>query len=528
MGRGNESREILARVLKDASWVYFIGIKGTGMCALAELMHNKGIHVSGSDRDEVFYTDAILGELGIQYYESFEASHLSGTSSRPDAVVYSAAYSAENCKEIEEAERLNIPMLKYSDALGAYSAGFDSTGITGVHGKTTTTALAGTLLRGAGVPAQILVGSSVSTFGNRSTLSLGNAYFVAETCEYRRHFLSFHPRRIILTSVESDHQDYYPEYKDIKKAFLEYGRLLPSGGELIYCADDPGAAETAAELKKERKDIILTPYGFSSENAFKIEKYEVMNERTIIRFKGFPGDFKVRIPGRHTALNAAAALALVSSLVRKEYGNSSEDDPLKSRSRQSHTAGCTLDGWNDERMEGVRSALEEFSGSKRRSEILGEACGVLFMDDYGHHPTAIKTTLEGLKEFYPGRRLVLSFMSHTYTRTSALLEEFAASFEKADLILLHKIYASAREVYHGGVTGRTLFEKTKERLGNTLMEERFFYAEEPDGAFELLKGILRQGDLFITMGAGNNWTLGKKLFGYYSEQDRTLGPGGSI
>ena len=487
--------------LKKGSRVYFVGIKGTGMCALAELLHNRGIHVTGSDSNEVFYTDAILKELGISWHESFDASHIDNQ----DMVIHSAAYSVETNPELTEALRLGVPVYRYTDALGAYSAGFDSSGIAGVHGKTTTTALAGTLLRGVGAPAQILDGSVVGVFGNRSTLSLGDKYFVAETCEYRRHFLAFHPRRIVLTSVESDHQDCFPTYADIRDAFLDYGRLLPPRGEFIYCADDPGACEVALALKNERPDLLFVPYGFRAEGDYRIEFFETRDERIVLRLRGFPHELKLRVPGRHTALDAAAALALTSSIVKKEFG------------------AADSDGWNDERREGARKALEDFSGSKRRSEILGEAGGILFMDDYGHTPAQIRTTIEGLKEFYPGRRLVMSFMSHTYTRTAALLDEFAASFEKADLILLHKIYASAREVYSGGVTGRTLFEKTREVLGGKRgdnAENRLLYSEEPDESADLLLNVLKSGDLFITMGAGDNWRLGERLFRHYRENTR--------
>jgi len=476
--------------------VYFIGIKGTGMSALAELMHNRGVHVSGSDREEVFYTDAILRELGIRYYESFEASHIE-RDGLPDLVVYSAAYTFEGNVEMAEAKRRGIPVCKYTDALGSYSTGFDSTGIAGVHGKTTTTALAGTLIAAVGLPAQVLAGSAVGAFGGRSTLSLGDKYFVAETCEYQRHFLSFHPQRIVLTSVESDHQDYYPGYEDIRKAFMEYGRLLPPEGELIYCADNPGAAEVALALQKEKPGLTLIPYGFNAPGDYRIEMFDVRDERIVMRLGGFPGELKMRVPGRHTALNAAAAIALTASLVKKEFGHA---------------------GWNDERKGRVRDALEEFSGAKRRAEILGEAGGILFMDDYGHHPTAIRTTLAGLKEFYPGRRLVLSFMSHTYTRTAALLDEFAASFDKADIVFFHKIYSSAREVYNGGVSGKTLFEKAKGKLSCIPGRgENVFFAEEPLDGYEPLKKILESGDIFITMGAGDNWKLGKALFDYYRE-----------
>jgi UDP-N-acetylmuramate--alanine ligase len=482
-----------SRFVAPGSQVYFIGIKGTGMCALAELMHTTGYRVSGSDRGDVFYTDSILKSLGIPYVESFAPEHIRDDF---DLVIYSAAYSFETNPEMAEAKRRGLPVIKYTDALGLYSTTFDSSGVAGVHGKTTTTAMTGHLMRGAGLPAQILVGSAVKGFNNRSTLNLGDKYFVAETCEYRRHFLSFHPRRIILTAVESDHQDYYPTYESIRDAFLEYCRLLPPGGELIYCADDPGAREVASMVRgggaAGRPDILLVPYGFTADGDYQIRSYRVAGERAEFGLAGFPGELRLRIPGRHEALNAAAALALTSSLVAGEFGD-----------------GKPGSGWTSERREGARKALEEFAGSKRRSEILGEAAGILFMDDYGHHPTAIAATLEGLKAFYPRRRLIVSFMSHTYTRTASLLDEFAASFGAADIVFLHKIYASAREQYTGGVTGKTLFEKTRGKHGHV------FYTEEPLEAVEILKGILKTGDLFITMGAGDNWPLGQQLYQYY-------------
>jgi UDP-N-acetylmuramate--alanine ligase len=483
----------LEKSLVPPGRIYMVGIKGTGMCALAELLLARGFRLSGSDRGEVFYTDGILKELGIPYFESFAPGHIPADT---DLVVYSAAYGPETNPELREALDRGIPLLKYTEALGAYSARFDASGIAGVHGKTTTTAMAGALIRGAALPAQVLAGSAVSGFGNRSTLNLGNTYFVAETCEYRRHFLSFHPRRIVLTSVEGDHQDYFPDYESIRDAFLEYIRRLPPGGELIYCADDPGARETAELARGEGRDLRLTPYGFEAPGPFGITAYSPREGRAILRVRGFPGELTLGVPGRHSALDATAALALTSSLVEKEFGPEGGD------------------GWNEERREGVRKELEGFRGSKRRAEIVGERGGILFMDDYAHHPTAIKTTLGGIRTFYPSRRIILSFMSHTYTRTAALLEDFAASLAGADVVVLHKIYGSAREGYRGGVTGETLFEKTR------ALRDNVYYVEEPEDAAELLRGILRPGDLFLTMGAGDNWKLGKTLLAYY----RSLSP----
>ncbi|MDR2398373.1 MAG: UDP-N-acetylmuramate--L-alanine ligase [Spirochaetaceae bacterium] len=469
--------------------IYCVGIKGSGVCALAELLHRRGCKVSGSDRKEVFYTDRLLRALGIPYFESFEPRHLP-----PDTelIVYSAAYSPESNPELVEAQNRGIPALKYPDALGAYSALFDSSGIAGVHGKTTTTAMAGTLMRGAGLPVQILAGSAVGAFGGGCTLTLGSTYFVAETCEYRRHFLAFQPRRIVLTSVEPDHQDYYPTYQAIRDAFLEYAGKLPPGGELIYCADDPGARDVATRLKQEPqgKDVQFIPYGFTASGPFQIQSYQVAHESARIGLAGFPEPLTLRIPGRHSALNAVGALALTDALVRCEPPH----------------------GWRPEPWEGARRGLAAFTGSKRRAEILGEKDGVLFMDDYGHHPTAVQVTLAGLKEFYPQRRLVVSFMPHTYSRTASLLEAFSQSFVQADITLLHRIYPSAREATEthlwAGVRGEALFDRVRAR------QEAVYYVAEPLDALDLLRGILRPGDLFITMGAGDNWKLAEALLNH--------------
>jgi UDP-N-acetylmuramate--alanine ligase len=314
---------------------------------------------------------------------------------------------------------------------------------------------------------------------------MGDKFFIAETCEYRRHFLSFHPKRIILTSIESDHQDYFPDYKSILDAFIEYCRLLPSGGQLIYCADDTGATEAAKIIESENRGISLVPYGFTAEGDYRVVSYNVENERALFSLAGFPYQFIMRIPGRHQALNVAAAVALTASLLKEQ--------------------GAVLD---EEKIQSVGKELENFRSTKRRSEIIGEAGGIIFMDDYAHHPTAIKNTLAGIKNFYPSRRLIVSFMSHTYTRTSALLDEFASAFDAADIVFFHKIYASARENYKGGVNGRTLYEKAVWRV-------KAFYQDEPDGAFAPLCEILKPGDIFITLGAGNNWPLGVKLFNHF-------------
>ncbi len=467
--------------------VHLVGAKGTGMAALAEILSARGALLTGSDVADSFYTDAILKALKVDMRVGFEASHLPPSTL---LVIHSAAYGRDSNPELLEAGRLGIPMLNYPEALGALSRRSDSSGIAGVHGKTTTTALAGCLVSALGLPATVLAGSAVSGFGGRSTMIAGDTFFVAETCEYRKHFLSFRPSRIVLTSIESDHQDFFPTYGDIYAAFLEYIELLPKGGELIFCADDPGAASAAAEMARRRPDLAFSPYGFSARGDYRIESYAVAGGEAHFRLKAFPVDFSLRLPGRHLALDATAALVLAFSLMRRH-----------------RSAGGLAPGIGDSELALARGALASFSGSKRRSEILGEAGGIIFMDDYGHHPTAIRETIHGIREFWPERRLVVDFMSHTYSRTRALFDDFASSLDEAELLVLHSIYASARESPIEGITGMSLFEAAAKR--RPARPARYF-----DTVLEGLDQVaasLRPGDLVLTMGAGDNWKLGEAL-----------------
>ncbi len=446
------------------------------MAALAEFCSHAGALVEGSDVSERFYTDEILENLEIPVHAPFNAANLP---EKIDFLFYSAAYSPDTNPELMEAVSRGIRMYSYPEALGLISRGVPVAGIAGVHGKTTTTALAGTAALETGFPAAAIVGSAVANFNNRSCMFSGDKALIAETCEYRRHFLNIHPRWIVVTSIEPDHLDYFSGYEDIYSAFLEYSTGLPAGGALIYCADNPGASQLAAEVSNNRKDIRIIPYGFSASGAYGITEKTLHHERLIIKLRGFDNTISLRIPGDHTAQNAAAAAALLQTMA---------DD-----------LGYKMD------KNKLADSFETFRGSKRRSEVIGEARDVLFMDDYAHHPTAIQTTLAGLRSFYPGRRLVVDFMSHTYSRTESLLNEFAASFSSADMVILHRIYSSAREE-KGKISGKTLFNETA-RLHSSVK-----YIDNPEDAPNEIVEILQPGDLFITMGAGNNWQVSYKLY----------------
>mgnify|MGYP006277897627 FL=1 len=474
--------------LEDVS-AFMVGIKGTGMTALTEVLHRAGARVSGSDTAEVFYTDAILERLGVPVHVGFEAEALPADTS---IVIYSAAYDPESNPQLTAARNRGIPRFTYTEALGELSLGRPALGVSGVHGKTTTTAMIGSLVKRLGLPGAVLVGSAAADFDGMSTYSGGQEFFVAETCEYRRHFLDFHPDIIIVTSIEPDHLDYYRDYADIRDAFVSYLERLPEGGELIYCADDAGACEVAGVIAERRPDVRRTPYGRHASGAFGIEHVETLPGRTEFRLAGFGETFEVRVPGEHNAVNAAAALCAVSRLAARSSGAAGGEGAVD--------AGAGLDP------AAAAAALRGFAGTRRRSEVIGEAGGVLFLDDYGHHPTAIRKTLAGIRRFYPDRRLIVDFMSHTYSRTAALLDDFATCFADADEVILHEIYASAREHFDGSIDGRDLADAVAAH------HPAVRYVEKVDDAEAELHDGLAPGDLFITMGAGNNWVLSHRLY----------------
>jgi UDP-N-acetylmuramate--alanine ligase len=471
--------------------VHFVGAKGTGMTALAELFSSQGANLSGSDVQDTFYTDALLAELGMDLRIGFSEHHIPEDTG---LIVFSDAYRKDSNPEIQGALKRGIPTMSYAEALGLYSSLSDSSSVIGVHGKTTTTAMVGTILKDLAIEATTLVGSAVSNFGYHCTMRQGSRFFVAECDEYKGHFFHFHPNRILLTSVESDHQDCYPTYESIRDAFVRFIISLPREGLVIYCADDPGAVETVRLAAESRKDLRFIPYGHGAQGPWRIASLRSGEGVSLWNIEGLGQEFRLHMPGEHLVEDATGALALVAAIA--------EDD------------GLGLSEWVPK----ARNSLASFRGSRRRSELLGEARGILFLDDYAHHPTAVRKTLEGYAAFWPGRRLVVDFMSHTYSRTIALLDEFAKSFGAADSIVLHGIYASARETPVDGFSGRTLYERVKENrpdlaevVGDRAGKDFILYTESPAEAAEPLLRLLKKGDIFVTMGAGDNWKLGKFL-----------------
>ncbi len=479
--------------------IHFVGIKGTGMAALVEILHHNGAIITGSDVSEIFYTDQILERLGLKALPFSEENITDSI----QYVVYSSAYKLDKNPDLIAACKKGIPCLLYNEALGSYSALSYSCGICGVHGKTSTTGITGTILKEIDLPSQVLAGSIINSFGGTCTYTsplISNDkknIFVAETCEYQRHFMAFSPQKIILTSVEPDHQDFYPTYESIRDAFVDYACKLPENGDLIYCADDKGAVEVSEIVSKKRPDINLIPYGEQADDDFHLTFAGVKNEKNCFSLNLFKNKvLYLKVPGQHEVRDAVAAVALVVQLLKSNNKN-----PL-------------------DYVENIQRGLENFNGGKRRSEVIGSATtksgnSVVVIDDYGHHPTAIRTTLAGYKEFYKGRKIIVDFMSHTYSRTQALLNEFASSFSSADTVILHKIYSSAREnPADFSINGKTLFEETLKYNSHVVYFEEVldatdFVLRELDKNLDSYK--YPDGYLFITMGAGDNWKLGKAV-----------------
>ncbi|MDA3948035.1 MAG: UDP-N-acetylmuramate--L-alanine ligase [Spirochaeta sp.] len=459
--------------------VHLTGIKGTGMAALAEILHHQGATVSGSDVAERFFTDEMLDRIGITPQVGFTPDHIPADTA---VLIYSAAYDPDN-PERRAADHRGIPQYSYTEMLGALSAAPTAVAISGVHGKTSTAAMLGMMVSATDLPATVVVGSGVAGFGGSATLIRGADFLVAETCEYRRHFLDYHPDIVLITNVEADHLDYYRDADDVTDAFVALGLRLPAAGTVVYCRDDPGASAVAEALRRQRPDLHVVPYGFSATGEGQISNHRLENgiQRFSVALRRrdsaalLETQWELPVPGRHMVSNAAAAAVVLAEMT------GGADRPV-------------VDAWVD--------GLARFTGTRRRSERIAEVNGVLVLDDYAHHPTAIRTTLEGFREFWPGRRIVVDFMSHTYSRSEALLDGFADAFAPADVVFLNDIYASAREAYLGGITGERFAEAVRAHHPDVR------YAPDFTSAAKHIAAELRRGDIFVTMGAGDNFRIG--------------------
>ena len=440
----------------DVRPVHFVGIAGAGMSALAELFVRRGVNVTGSDTSAAGNPD--LEALGITVHRGHSADFVTGAR----ALVVSSAIAAEHV-EVAAAVALGLPVIRRAEALGAAVDGMQIVGIAGTHGKTTTTVMATEALAGTSAAPTGIVGGRVQRWGGNLRWGGGDTV-VVEADEYDRSFLALHPTVAVVTNVEADHLDIYADLADITATFEQY---LSKATGIVLCADDRGAAALALP---DSADVIR--YGLDGADARLVGIRDGGSMQVL--FDGAPlGRITLQVPGDHNKRNALAALG----------------------------AGLLL----GHPFEQLRTGLEAFGGVERRFERKGEANGIVVVDDYAHHPTEVRATLEAARAAYPERRIVALFQPHLYTRTRDFAGEFGVALAAgADVFALTDIY-KAREQPIQGVTAE-LIAAAAARAGHP----PDWFGLRAD-ATEGLKALVRPGDLVLTMGAGDVTQVGPEL-----------------
>jgi UDP-N-acetylmuramate--alanine ligase len=430
--------------------IHFVGIKGVGMCALALCAQDLGIKITGSDTSELFVTDKILKERKIKWEVGFDENHISNDI---DLVITTGAHGGLNNPEVLAAKEKVIPVLTHAEALAKFSEGKEVIAVCGVGGKTTTSAIIAHTLDNCGLNPSYAIGvGKIDPLGYPGKYVKNGKYFVCEADEFVNSpgidntpkFLFLNPKIVVVTNIEHDHPDVYPTLEDTKNAYFKFFQKIPSNGLLIINSNDKNAKEVS-------KNLSCKVVGFNT------------NEK-----------IETSLPGEYNQKNLAAAIAVTDFL------NISKEKVLQS--------------------------IKSFKGTQRRFEKVGNTKeGAIIIDDYAHHPNEIKSVLKAARESYPERRIIAVFQPHTYSRTKALFEDFAKSFNDADVACFMDIYASAREKKDESVSSGKLAEETKKYNPNS------FYIGNHERAIKWLKENLKNKDLLLTLGAGDIFYLHKEL-----------------
>jgi UDP-N-acetylmuramate--alanine ligase len=459
--------------------LYFVGIKGIAMTALAIWAKERGISVTGSDVPEEFPSDEMLRKAGISVLSGFSEKHITRDI---DLVIYTGAHNGVENVEVEKAINLGVRVFPHGKALGLAMKGHKQISVAGSHGKTTTAAMIATIFYN---PSYAIGCGEIRGLGLPGHYNKYGAYFVAEADEYMTdpthdktpRFLWQNPHILVVTNIDYDHPDAYGSLEEVQQAFLT---LQKQSSYCVVNIDDP-ASKPLLEVKHRPRPIT---YGESENADFRISSIDYAPGETtfhLVHHDEILGEFAIHVPGKHNVFNATAAIvAYMRSDIRGITG-----------------------GWSN--AEHARQRLAVFGGVKRRFEKIAETDGISFYDDYAHHPKEIQATINAARAWYPKHRIITVFQPHTYSRTKALLADFGKAFGGADIAVITDIYSSAREHNTLGINGTTLVSEIKKHHNFVV------YAPDQAHVQSFLRSTCQKGDIVIFMGAGNIYQWGKEI-----------------
>src|SRR5688572_2349613 len=444
--------------------IHFVGIGGSGMSGIAEVLLNLGYQVSGSDQKRSAVTDR-LATLGARIYEGHAAANVA----EAQVVVTSTAVKADN-PEVMQARRQGLPVIPRAEMLAELMRLKYGVAVAGSHGKTTTTSMVAMVLDKGGLDPTVVVGGRVGTMGSGARLGRGE-FMVAEADESDRSFLKLSPTVAVVTNIDREHLDTYKDLADVQQTFLDFVNKVPFYGAAVLCLDDGPVQDILPRVERR-----VVTYGLSRQaevQARDVGLGPMGSAYTAASGDAVLGRIELKVPGAHNVLNSLAAVAVGLDL------------------------GVPF--------EAVQEGLALFTGVDRRFQLRGEAGGVTVVDDYGHHPTEIRATLETLRGRAGTRRTVVLFQPHRYTRTQHLWDDFCKAFHLADMLLLVDVYPAGEEPVEG-VNAETLAAAIGKRG-----HRQAIYAGDMKSAIERLCQEVREGDVVLTLGAGSVWTAGDEL-----------------
>ena len=450
---------------------HFIGIGGAGMSGIARIMLAQGIVVSGSDAKESAVTQQ-LETLGAKIF----IGHSSQNQEQADVVVISSAISESN-PELLAAKERGVQIIPRAEALALVMYGKRSVAVAGTHGKTTTTSMLTVALQRSGFDPSFAIGGMINTSGTNAHLGTGDV-FVAEADESDGSFLAYKPLGAVITNLELDHVDHFSSLDILKDAFSAFIKTIQKNGFLIACGDDENVLNLISQI--ERQDLEVITYGEGIENTYQISRIHLDQEAStgrITKNGKVLGELELTIPGRHNLLNATAALAAATAL----------QAPLNE----------------------VLIGLREFSGARRRFELKGSVENIRVLDDYGHHPTEVRVTLETARRYAGSGRVFVIFQPHRFTRTQMFAQDFGDALELADQIFLLEVYAASEDAIPG---------VSSAIIARGRSNEKFHFQPSMIEVIDEIAKKVQPGDVVLTLGAGDVNSLGPVLLNSLQER----------